>query len=93
MTFGLNVFNALGGLSYSSNDVTWNQVDFFEVVGDGSASYSYPVLAGKEVLTAQMFVNSPPTDKKAKAHTVTVSGTTVFASGGSEASYILVMMR
>ena len=93
MTFGLNVFNAVGGLTYSSDDVTWNQVDFFQVAGGGSASNTYPVLSGKEVLTVQMFVNAPPTDAKATAHTVTVSGTTVSVSGGSETSYIMVLMR
>jgi hypothetical protein len=93
MSFGLAVFNAAGGMTYSSDDVTWNQVDFFRVDGGSSASKDYPVLAGREVLTAQMFVNAPPTDAKATAHTVTVSGTTVSATGGSEASYILVMMR
>ena len=93
MTFGLNVMNASGGLTYSSADVTWNQVDFFKVDADSSASYSYPVLAGREVLTVQMFIDPPPTDKKATAHTVTVSSTTVSASGGKVASYILVLMR
>lgn len=89
----MNVFNSAGALTYSTSDVTWNQVDFFFVSGGGSASNSYPVLSGKEVLTAQMFVNSPPSDRRALAHTITVSGTTVSVSGGSEAVYVLVLMR
>lgn len=93
MSFGLNVFNASGGLAYSSSDVTWNQVDFFLVPANGSVTNSYSVLSGREVLTVQMFVNAPPTDRKATAHTVSVSGTTVSASGGSESSYIMVLMR
>lgn len=91
--YGMNVFNSAGSLTYSTSDVTWNQVDFFFVSGGGSASNSYPVLSGKEVLTAQMFVNSPPSDRRALAHTITVSGTTVSVSGGSEAVYVLVLMR
>lgn len=93
MTFGLNVMNEVNGLTYSSADVTWNQVDFFKVNADSSASHVYPALSGKEVLTVQMFIDPPPTDKKATAHTVTVSGTTVSASGGTVASNILVLMR
>jgi hypothetical protein len=91
--YGMNVFNSVGTLTYSTSDVTWNQVDFFYVAGSGSVSNSYAVLSGNEVLTAQMFVNSPPSTRRALAHTITVSGTTVSVSGGSEAVYVLVLMR
>jgi hypothetical protein len=91
--YGLNTFKSDGSLAYSTDDVTWNQVDFFSVSAGGSASYSYPVLSGREVLTAQILIDAPPTTRKAIAHTVTVSGTTVSASGGSENAYILVLMR
>jgi len=91
--YGMNVFNSTGALTYSTSDVTWNQVDFFFVSGGGSVSNSYPVISGKEVLTAQMFINSPPLDRRALAHTITVSGTTVSVSGGSEAVYVLVLIR
>ena len=93
MTFGLNVMNDAGGLTYSSDDVTWNQVDFFKVEGDASATNTYPVLSGREVLTVQMFIDPPPTDKKAVAPTVSVDNTTVTVSGGKVAVYILVLMR
>lgn len=93
MSFGLELDNAAGNLVYSSTDVTWNQVDFFKVAGYGSESKTLPALAGRQVLTVQSFINPPPNDRKATAHTVTVSGTTVSVSGGSEAAYILVLMR
>lgn len=93
MTFGLSLFSAAGNQTYSSDDVTWNQVDYLYVGADSSASGNYPAISGREVLTVQMFINSPPTDAKATAHTVTVSGTTVTATGGSVAAYIMVLMR
>lgn len=93
MSYGLELNNALGHLVYASTDVTWNQVDFFYVAANGSETHTYPALAGRQVLTVQSFINPPPTDRKAIAHTVTVSGNTVTASGGSEAAYILVLMR
>ena len=93
MAYGLEVFKSNGTIVYSTADVTWNQVDFFTVAGGGSASYTYPVLSGREVLTAQLFVNSPPLDRRAIAHTITVSGATVSVSGGSEQTFILVLMR
>jgi hypothetical protein len=91
--YGLNLFSGDGHLTYSTDDVTWNQVDFFMVAGGGSASNDYPILSGKEVLTAQMFINAPPLDRKALAHNITVSGTNVSVSGGSESVYVIVLMR
>lgn len=93
MSFGLEVLKANGVLAYSSADVTWNQVDFFSVAGDGSEVNDYPVLAGREVMTVQIMIDPPPLTRKAIAHTVTTNGTTVSVSGGSESAYILVLMR
>jgi hypothetical protein len=91
--YGLNIYKSNHSLAYSTTDVTWNQVDFFMVAGGGSVSNNYPVISGKEVLTTQIMVNSPPLDRRAYAHTITVSGTNVSVSGGTEAAYILVLMR
>jgi hypothetical protein len=93
MSYGLNVYNANGALGYSSADVTWNQVDFFRVEGGASSSRDYSVIAGREVLLFQILINPPPLDRRAIAHNLSVSGQTVFAGGGSEASYVLVLMR
>ena len=93
MTFGLDIFRADGRLAYSSNDVTWNQVDFFLVPAGGSVQNSYPALANKEVLVTQIMIDPPPIDRRALAHNVAVSGTLVTASGGSENCYVLVLMR
>ena len=93
MTFGLNLYAPNGGLAYSSADVTWNQVDFYSVDGSADVTRNFPVLAGREVLVSQVFVNPPPTDRKATAHTIDVSGTYVRVHGGSEKVYVLVLMR
>jgi hypothetical protein len=93
MSNGLAVFNADAHLSYSSADVTWNQVDFFRVApGEGVANY-YAALAGREVLTVQMLIDPPPTNQKATVHNVSVSGNTVYVSGGTVPCFILVLMR
>jgi hypothetical protein len=93
MSYGLNIFDATGRLTYSTSDVTWNQVDFFRVPANGSATNTYPELLNREVLTAQMFINAPPFTRKATAHSVSVTGTTITVTGGSEDTYILVFMR
>jgi hypothetical protein len=93
MSHGIQVFNANGSLGYSTADVTWNQVDFFRVEGFSSAQRDYPVIVGREVLLLQILINPPPVDRRAVAHSLAAVGATVTASGGSEASYILVLMR
>lgn len=93
MSYGLGVFTAQRDLSYSSADVTWNQVDFFLAPRNGFVQNNYPVILGREVLVAQIMIDPPPIDRKAIAHTITVGGTLVTASGGSEDTFILVLMR
>lgn len=87
------MFGAAGQLFYDSTDVTWNQVDMFLVGANAEARKSFPVIANKEVLVAQMMIDPPPIDRRAVAHNISVSGTTVYVGGGSESTYILVMMR
>ena len=93
MSYGLNLFHSTGTLSYSSTDVTWNQVASFQVNANASSSVSYPVLSGREVQVVQMFIDPPPSNRKALAHTISVSGTTVNVSGGNENALIMVLMR
>lgn len=93
MSHGINLFAMDGGLTYSTADVTWNQVAFFQVAGGSSVSNNYPSISGRAVLTPQFWIDGPPVDRKAVAHTVTVSGTTVSVSGGSENAYIMVLMK
>jgi len=93
MSYGLEIFASNGVSVYDSDDVTWNQVAFFSVNGGGSASNSYSVLSGRDVLVQQVQINAPPLTRKALSHTISVSGTTVSVSGGSENAYILVLMK
>lgn len=93
MSFGFQIFDASGVLRFDSTDVTWNQVTFYSVAAGGSDSRSIPQIGGKSVAIGQIMVNPPLTDRKAVAHTVSVSGTTVTVSGGSETVYIIVLVK
>ena len=93
MAYGLNVYRSTGTLGFSTADVTWNQVDFFQVNGGSSASNTYSVLSGKEVLTVQMMIDPPSTSQKSIAHTVSQNGTTINVSGGNQNTYVLVLMK
>jgi hypothetical protein len=41
----------------------------------------------------QLFINPPPLNRKALAHTLSKSGTTINVSGGTEDVYVLVLMK
>ncbi|MBK5942702.1 hypothetical protein [Halorhodospira halophila] len=93
--FGLETRREGGVLAYSTQDVTWNQVALLTVPGGASQSITRPVLIGREVRVAQVFINPPPTDRKAVAHDVSVDSSSgqVDIGGGSEDELILVLMR
>lgn len=93
MAYGLQLFNSSGVTTFSSTDITWNQVAAFQLNANASSSVSYPALSGRTVKVVQMFIDPPPTDRKALAHTISVSGTTVSISGGNENVFILVLMQ
>lgn len=93
MSYGLAIYRANASLVYSSADVTWNQVDTLYVPGGGTISVNYPLLVGRETLCVQMMVDQPPLNRKATAHTITVSGQNITISGGSENAYFWVLMR
>jgi hypothetical protein len=99
MAHGLQIYSSTGSLTYSSTDVTWNQVDYFTVTAlpsPQSVTNTYPIIIGKEVLVLQLLIDAPPTNRRALAHTITkeTSNTgTVTVSGGSENALILVLMR
>lgn len=93
MSFGLGVFRANGALAFSSDDVTWNQVDMLYCPGGSTTHRTYGMLAGREVLAVQVMIDPPPLNRRAIAHTVSVSGTNVTISGGSEAAYVIILMR
>lgn len=93
MSFGFNLLSQTGKLIYDSNSVTWNQVDMFLVPANNSAYRSFPFLAGKTLRATQMFLNAPPTNARAVAHTVSISGTNVSVSGGNQDVYIMVLMQ
>jgi hypothetical protein len=94
MSYGMNVYQQSGGLTYSSADVTWNQVGFFLLSPDSSGSQDFgSIIAGREVLITQMFVDPPPSNERAYAFDVSISGTTISWSGGNQYVYALVLMR
>ena len=93
MSYGLNVYRSSGALGFSSADVTWNQVDSFQVNGGASVSNTYGVLANRTVLTVQMMIDPPSTSAKSIAHTVSQSGNTISVSGGNQNTHILVLMQ
>lgn len=80
-----------GPIAYSTIDVTWNQIGFFTVGANQTASHTYSAAAGLTLKTLQWLLNDIPSDQQARTHTVTVSGVTVSASGGTVETAVLVL--
>jgi hypothetical protein len=95
MAHGFRMWGSDGDLQYDSDSVTWNQVDFYTVAENSSNSRTFSSLSGKEVKVGLFFINPPFLTRKAVSHTSTVTngGTTINVSGGTEAMYVLVLMR
>jgi len=93
MSFGFQIFDANGILRFDSTDVTWNQVTFYTVAANGSDSRDIPEISGKAVAVGEIMIDPPLTTRKAVAHNITVNGTTVSVSGGSEDVYIIVLVK
>ena len=91
--FGLRIHNHKSEQIYSSDEVTWNQVDSFIVYGGSGLYKDYPALVGREIMVVQTMINPPPLDRRAIAHTVSINGTVVGVNGGSETTLCMVLMR
>lgn len=95
MTFGLNLYNSTGSLSYTTDDVTWNQVDIFYIAAGGSLVNNYPVIVGKDAKAIQVLINAPSLNSRSVAKNISIdtNNGNVYVSGGTEAAYIVVLMR
>lgn len=94
-SFGVQIFDAAGQLTYDSTAITWNQVDYFTAAASATTTRSYPQLAGLEVKVVLFFQNPDLLDARATAHTASLSNgnTDVSVSGGNQAMYCLVLAR
>lgn len=93
MSLGLNLINENGAVGYSTDDVTWNQVDFIYQPSYGDQTIYLPAIVNREVMVSQFFINPPPSDRAAIAHNVTTTNGYVHIWGGSVEAYLVVLMR
>lgn len=95
MSTGIEIRDQFGTLTYSTDDVTWNQLDFFYAPANTTVTNVYPILSGREFLAYQVMIDPPPLDRKAIAHTITrrTDQITIEVSGGSENTFVLLLMR
>ena len=51
MSYGLNIYKSDGTLGFSTLDITWMQIDQFEVAANGTVSNNYPIATGMTIIT------------------------------------------
>ena len=77
MSYGLSIFKADGSLGFSTADITWQTLDQFTVAANASASNTYTIPSGFEIIAQRQLVNVPPSSQEDYAPNVTISGSTV----------------
>ena len=78
MAVGFQLRNASSGTVFTLNDSTLLQVDFFEVLAGQSVTKSFSFLPSGAAI---VFVNQPPQNEQFVLPTVSISGTTLTATG------------
>lgn len=94
MSTGLQIFNAQGTLLLDSQSVTWNFVSAVVAPANTAASASidtHGVLTEFQVFRS--FVNAIPDNQEAVAHSVSISGTEISATGGTVDTLVVVLGR
>lgn len=80
---------------FTSNDITWSQVDFFIVAAGGDVTKDFSYLAGWEKLVTQAFMDAVPSGRKMQQCIVSWSNneTTLRVYGGTETTLVMVYAR
>ena len=98
---GIAIYDEAKNVAWSTNAVTWNQIDIFTLPKPTTISnknYS-TILSGvgfTELVAQQILINAPPLDRPGYAYSITTNiGGSVQCSqpNGGEAAYILVFAR
>ena len=99
MSYGFELFRSDGTLGFSSDNVTWNQIDAFIALAGVTVTKTYTTAVGlSEIITLQFMLYTLDPDTAAETHTVSISGTTVTATpvgtqGAYSDTYVVVLGR
>lgn len=77
MAYGLEVYKANGGLVYSTNSVTWMQVDSFYVGAGQTVTKTYPEFSGWTLRAFIELTDQPPDAQEHYSPIPSISGTSV----------------
>ena len=77
MAYAFQVFNDTGDLIYSTDSVTWMQIDSFAVLANEIVEVDYPELSGWTIKVYMDLLDQPPDAQEHYAPIPSISGTTV----------------
>lgn len=77
MSYGFEVYNSAGTLVYSTNSVTWMQVDSFYVGAGQTITKSYPEFEGWTLQAFIELIDQPPDSQEHYAPISNIAGTSV----------------
>ena len=94
MTMGLQISNADGVVFFDTDTITWNFLGSFTASSSGATSANFPAISTvSETLVQLSFIDEAPGNQEAYNHNVSISGTTVTASGGNSKTLVVVLGR
>jgi hypothetical protein len=108
MSYGLAIYRSNGSLAFSSESITWTQVDYIYVPAGVTVSKTYPILQDKQVMILQILQDNVGAYTRNTSNNIYVSGTlytseayagyyngnnVVTIIGGNVIAYVMVLMR
>lgn len=79
MSYGIKMWDASGGVTYSSEDVTWNLLASVIAPANAGASWSITVAAYPEKLIVRQMIEEVRPDQESFIHTVGLVGNVLTA--------------
>jgi hypothetical protein len=77
MAYGFEVYNSDGTLVYSTDSITWMQVDSFYVNAGQTITNNYPEFSGWTLKTFIELIDQSPSNQEHYSPISTISGTSV----------------
>lgn len=109
MSYGLAIYRSNGSLAFSSESVTWTQIDYIYVPAGTTINNTYSILQDKQVMIIQILQDNVGAYTRNTSNNIYVSGilyttsevaagyyngnNVVTVVGGNVNAYVMVLMR
>lgn len=93
MAHGLILRNSDGVVALDTSKHTWSYLGYFIAPAGQTTLRTFNVISGMTLIAQQHLLNDIPDNQEIVVHTLSISGGTVTASGGTRDSIVTVLGR